>query len=137
MGLPDVENADDEEGARVRCYEFMSISSKYVFVRWSVFNLLTRAFAIGLVLFALGSTVAGIYYLIDPAAAEGMETAGLSAGWLTLGVGAFCAAIGAVLLRARPYRPDLGDQTWTLTAGQDRGVDHLRSWWTGAPKPRS
>ena len=43
-------------------------------------------------------------------------------------------ALGAVLLRARPYRPDLGD---SLSSGHDlratRPSDPLRRWWTGDP----
>ena len=44
-------------------------------------------------------------------------------------------ALGAVLLRARPYRPDLGD---SLGAGHDlraaRRSDSPRRWWTGDSK---
>jgi hypothetical protein len=53
------------------------------------------------------------------------------------GVLAFAAvllAVGAVLLRARPYRPDLGDP---LVSGHDlratRPGDPQRRWWTGDP----
>jgi hypothetical protein len=51
-----------------------------------------------------------------------------------LAFGAVLLALGAVLLRARSYRPDLGD---SLAAGHDlratRPTDSHRRWWTGDP----
>ena len=51
-----------------------------------------------------------------------------------LAFGAVLLALGAVLLRARPYRPDLGDP---LASGHDlratRSTDSPRDWWTGDP----
>lgn len=56
--------------------------------------------------------------------------------WLFVGTGVFALAVGALLLRARPFRPDLGDVPWLAgRAGgyperrERRGV--ARSWWTG------
>ena len=49
-----------------------------------------------------------------------------------LAFAAVLLALGAVLLRARPYRPDLGD---SLASGHDlrlsRPADSPRRWWTG------
>ena len=43
-------------------------------------------------------------------------------------------ALAGVLLRARPYRPDLGD---SLASGHElrasKSTDSQRSWWTGDP----
>jgi hypothetical protein len=51
-----------------------------------------------------------------------------------LAFGVVLLALGAVLLRARSYRPDLGD---SLAAGHDlratSPTDSHRRWWTGDP----
>jgi hypothetical protein len=51
-----------------------------------------------------------------------------------LAFAAVLLALGAVLLRARPYRPDLGDP---LASGHElratRPTDPPRRWWTGDP----
>ena len=53
-------------------------------------------------------------------------------GATVLAFGAVLLALGAVLLRARPYRPDLGD---SLASGHDLRApgptNPPRRWWTG------
>jgi len=112
----------------------MPVVAWYQRLHWRLFNVCARLFG----LMALASGVAfsswAAYYAINPSASEGIETGGLPVSAVDAVVGAFSLVVGTAVLRAQPYRPDLGDATWAFRArkGANRDVNR-RSWWTGEP----
>jgi hypothetical protein len=96
--------------------------SSYARFHWRLFNVLARLFGIMALLVGAGFCAWGVYFAIDPGAAQGVETAGIPAGVLYVIVGAFSAAIGTPVLRIRPYRPALGDAAWTFTKSHDKSA---------------
>jgi hypothetical protein len=97
---------------------------------WRVFNVLVRA--LGLV--ALGSgalfTVLGIIRILQ----QGLLTSEGSPPLIILLVGLILCWLGASILQAPAYRPDLGDASWKFEPFRGkakRPASQRRSWWTG------
>jgi hypothetical protein len=110
----------------------MSFVTKYQSVHWSAFNVFIRMFALLAMLVSLTFLAWSIVLFRDPIAAGSVQTVGISPGLLFLTGGLLSAAVGVFLLRAKPYRPDLGDSTWSLSRTSTTKAD--RSWWTGGQK---
>ena len=89
---------------------FSAIATGVIFAAWSIWHILNSGTPVNL----------GVPE--DPRLARAVA----------LAFAAVLLALGAVLLRARPYRPDLGD---SLASGHDlrasRSTDPPRRWWTG------
>jgi hypothetical protein len=103
---------------------------------WRALNILQRT--AGFSATATGLLFGGwaIWYLVNPGEpppSDGPHDQRLGR-FAVLALGVVLLALGAVLLRARPYRPDLGD---SLASGHDlratRPGDAHRRWWTGDP----
>jgi hypothetical protein len=65
---------------------------------------------------------------------EGVPSAAPGPKLLILLVGMVVLAIGLAILRAQPYRPDLGDSSYLADpfgARAQRALPQRRSWWTG------
>ena len=97
---------------------------------WRMFNVLVRV--LGLAAMAGGAvfTLLGITRLLQPGA---LRVEGEPALVLLL-VGLLVLAIGAAILRAPPFRPDLGDVSWRFDpfgSKERRAARPKRSWWTG------
>jgi hypothetical protein len=103
---------------------------------WRALNVLQRIAGFGAT--ATGVIFGGwaVWFLVNPGAPlpADLPADPRLARLAVLAFAAVLLALGAVLLRARPYRPDLGD---SLAAGHDlratRSTDPLRRWWTGDP----
>jgi hypothetical protein len=104
---------------------------------WRALNVLQRIAGFGAA--GTGAIFAGwtIWYLMNPS--EPLEIPQFSSDPRLSRAAGFAfstvlLALAAVLLRARPYRPDLGDP---LTSGHDlrppRPTEAPRRWWTGDP----
>jgi hypothetical protein len=55
-------------------------------------------------------------------------------------LGAWCVLLGVAILRARTYRPDLGDASFLVDSfgvKLQRVFPPKRFWWTGDPRPDS
>ena len=112
----------------------MSILSSYERFHFRLFNVLARLFGLMAVLAAVNGAVAGIYHTVYPPT-EYIETLGLPEGLMDFLVSVFFATIGILILRVKPYRPDLGDGAWTLLVGKSgETTEQRRSWWTGEPR---
>lgn len=117
----------------------MSLLSWYQRLHLRVFNIGVRVF--GLMALVVGSVFGawGVFYAINPQAARNVDTAGLPIVGVYAAVAVFCSAVGVAALRVSPYRPDLGDRTWssrTARPGEDTSTKAARSWWTGDIKAR-
>jgi hypothetical protein len=103
---------------------------------WPVYNVLVKA--LGLV--ALGS--GAVYIAWGAARTLEWEFIGLeqAAAVAILPVGLLVAALGAAILHAPTYRPDLGDVLWQFdpfgTKSRPKSSSK-RSWWTGEPLTKS
>jgi hypothetical protein len=99
---------------------------------WRVFNVLVRA--LGLVAFLSGIvfTVWGAVRMLrmDFIRMEDAPTLAI------LPIGLLVGVVGAAILRAPTYRPDLGDVPWGFDpfgAKSRQSSPAKRSWWTGDP----
>ena len=108
----------------------MGIFVTYNRWHWRAFNILSRCFGVMAFIVAVAFLAFALYVAVRPAAAAGIETAGLSPSVLYLVVGGLVGTVAVVILRAPPYRPDLGDRTWSLSR-RASGPDGARDWWTG------
>ena len=108
----------------------MSWGRGYTRVHWSVFNIATRLAGIAAVLASLALGGWAIYFAIRPESSKNIETAGMSPVFLYVLAAVLVGLLGATLLGVRPYRPDLGDRTWT--ADVDTRKRTARHWWTGS-----
>jgi hypothetical protein len=102
---------------------------------WRVFNLLVRA--LGLVALVSGAifTVIGVLRILQ----LGLLRSEGSPPVIILLVGLIVLWLGASILQAPPYRPDLGDASWRFEPFRGkakRPSSQQRSWWTG-DRPRS
>ena len=105
--------------------------SSYARFHFRLFNVLARVFGLMAVLFAAGGAVAGINHTVYPPT-EYIETLGLPVGLMDFLVSVFFATIGILILRARPYRPDLGDGARVLPPTKfGETTEQRRTWWTG------
>jgi hypothetical protein len=108
---------------------------------WRLFNVLRRLLGIGAIVNGAVFVAWGLALLARPrstVAMNGVLATAASANLLVLLVGATALALGAVIVRARSYRPDLGDASWLLepqTAHAEKREG--RTWWTGDQKARS
>lgn len=102
---------------------------------WRALNILQRIAGFGAVAAGLIFGTWAVWQMLSPGpvAADFSQDPRLARA-AVLAFGAVLLALGAVLLRARPYRPDLGDP---LASGHDlratRSTDPRRRWWTGDP----
>ena len=97
---------------------------------WRMFNVLVRVLGLAALLSGAVFTVLGIMRLLQPAA---LQTEGDPALVLLL-VGLLVLAVGAAILRAPPFRPDMGDVSWRFDpfgSKERRSGGLKRSWWTG------
>lgn len=101
---------------------------------WRALNILQRIAGFGAMATGVIFAAWSIWHILDPGtpvAPPDLPEPRL-ASTAVLAFAAVLLALGAVLLRARPYRPDLGD---SLASGHDlrapRSTDPPRRWWTG------
>jgi len=102
---------------------------------WRALNILQRIAGFGAVAAGVIFATWAIWQILSPGAVPlDLSQDPRLAQAAVLAFGAVLLALGAVLLRARPYRPDLGDP---LASGHDlratRPTDSRRGWWTGDP----
>jgi hypothetical protein len=104
---------------------------------WRIFNVLVRAFGLMAVLCGIVFTSWAARLLVNPKATvnlEGVATAAVEPKLLLMLAGFVALAIGVAIVRARPYRPDLGDSSYLADpfgSGAQRAIPQRRSWWTG------
>jgi hypothetical protein len=117
--------------------------TRYEVWHWRVFNVFLRAFGLMALLAGMVFTLWGAVLLSRRQATvewEGMLTSATGPKLLILLVGLSTLALAIALLRARPFRPDLGDVSWLLdpfgAKAQRRSLPR-RSWWTGDRLPSS
>jgi hypothetical protein len=99
---------------------------------WRVFNVLVRTLGLvaltagaGFILWGAGRMLQLEFIRMEQATAL-----------IILPVGLLVAALGAAILRAPTYRPDLGDMIWQFDPSGSksrRAASSRRSWWTGEP----
>lgn len=109
----------------------------YARIHWSVFNVLVRLFGIMSTITSLVFIGWSAVFALYPEKTTDVSDAGFGAAPLFLTGGLVCTVVAIVLLRARPYRPDLGDSVWGFRTNKlpsQTGRATLRSWWTGEPK---
>jgi hypothetical protein len=105
---------------------------------WQRFNILRRLFSLMLMVFGVSALIAGIGLEVGfpaPTSSLGRFTAPV-----TFGLGLVCVYVSVIMMRRRPFRPDLGDIS--MWAGRAGGYDPTtargsepRSWWTGDQEP--
>ena len=104
---------------------------------WRALNVLQRVAGLGAA--GTGALYAGwaIWYLLHPSVSlqiPDFPTDLRLARYADLAFAAVLLGLAAVLLRARPFRPDLGD---SLASGYvlraSRPTEPQRRWWTGDP----
>ena len=104
---------------------------------WRALNVLQRVAGFGAA--STGAIFAGwaIWYLVhppEPVQIPELSTDPRLARGAVLAFAIVLLALAAVLLRARPFRPDLGDP---LSSGHElrpsRPAESPRRWWTGDP----
>lgn len=117
-------------------YRSMALTSTPGPRLWRGLNVLQRLAGFGTLAAGVTFGVWAIWFLRNPAMLA-PAVVGEDSRLATFAVLAFAVvllALGAVLLRARPYRPDLGD---SLASGHDlrptKPTDSHRRWWTGDP----
>ena len=112
----------------------MRLFAAYQRLHWRLFNIGIRLFGIAAGLATAGFVAWGVYFVTNPQGAEGLREGGLAAGSVYLVTAMATAALSYAMLRARPYRPDLGDRTWTFVrraSGKPSEPRGDRTWWTG------
>jgi hypothetical protein len=96
---------------------------------WRVFNVLSRLLGLGFLLGGLGFMLWGLWLLAHqamPFAVNGVASTGSGPKWIMTAVSGVIAVLGAVMLRVRPCRHDLGDEPFGRSPVADR-----RRYWTG------
>jgi hypothetical protein len=106
-------------------------------VVWRALNVLQRVAGISAAASGTIFTCWAVWFLLYPSMMPDVPQLSPDRRLSQFAVLAFAGvllSLAAVLLRARPYRPDLGD---SLAAGQDlrssRPAEPQRHWWTGDP----
>ena len=97
---------------------------------WRVFNVSVRALGLVALLYGAVFIVWGAARMVQLEFIRMEEAPSL----VILPVGLLVAALGAAILRAPTYRPDLGDVSWRFDpfgAKARRSSPSKRSWWTG------
>jgi hypothetical protein len=97
---------------------------------WRMFNVLVRVLGLTALVSGTVFTVLGISRIVQSGAIRIEGEPGL----ILLLVGLLSLAIGAAILRAPPFRPDLGDVSWRFDpfgSKEKRLARPKRSWWTG------
>ena len=108
---------------------------------WRVFNVIRRL--TGLLATFNGAVLAiwGASLLLRPERTidvQGVPSAAIWPKLVTLVVGIVAGVLGVLLVRARTYRPDLGDTSWFVEPQvARRQLRSGRNWWTGDPKRSS
>jgi hypothetical protein len=105
----------------------MRLFAAYQRLHWRLFNIGIRLFGIAAGLATAGFVAWGVYFVTNPQGAEGLREGGLAAGSVYLVTAMATAALSYAMLRARPYRPDLGDRTWTVCEAGLRQA--IRATW--------
>jgi hypothetical protein len=96
---------------------------------WRAFNVLVRGFGFFALVSGAALTAVGAIRLIQ----QGLVWSEEAPGLVLLAVGLLVSGLGAAILRAPAYRPDLGDVSWRFdpfgTLARTR--TQAGSWWTG------
>ena len=115
--------------------------SSYDKWHWRVFNIGCRLFGLLAMLNGTIFTIWGIALLLSPQSTidvEGVPTAALGPKLGMLAIGLLTLVLGVMVVRARTYRPDLGDVSWLIQPQVARGqLRSRRNWWTGDRKGSS
>ena len=117
--------------------------ARYEVWHWRAFNILLRGLGLMAMLVGTVFTLWGAVLLAQRQATvewEGELTAATGPKVIILLVGLGTLALAIALLRARPFRPDLGDASWLIDpfgAKAQRTSRPRRSWWTGDRLPPS
>jgi hypothetical protein len=102
---------------------------------WRVFNVLVRALGLVAAVSGVIFTVLGVTRILQ----QGLLTAEGSPPLIILLVGLILCWLGASILQAPAYRPDLGDTAWRFEpfgGKAKRPRSSGRSWWTGDRRSR-
>jgi hypothetical protein len=97
---------------------------------WRRFTIFIRL--LGVLAMAVGVVMAvgGLDHLLRGGAGSSDGTPVSRADAIAIAfAGLFGAVVGMALLRARPYRPDLGDHAFGQPSAEQ--VHQRRNWWTG------
>jgi hypothetical protein len=111
---------------------------------WRRFNILIRLSGLMAVVFSLACLAGAVRFTVHPEQATNIEPPGQSVSENVV-LGLAVALLAALVLTARPYRPDLGDRAFSdhslrwllgLPSGWERPKPrHVesarRNWWTG------
>jgi hypothetical protein len=103
---------------------------------WSLTNIVARFVGLMFGLTSLAFTVDAARAWIDREPREGIPSDPVTAAYFSLFVGLLSGAIAFGALRVKPYRPDLGDRTFSWSRAGAKGGEQRsqrRSWWTGEP----
>jgi hypothetical protein len=87
---------------------------------WRIFNVVARLWGIGFLLAGLLGLPQVLFFKSPPPSDDG----------LVLAVSLFAVVVGVLVIRVRPYRPDLDGYASAFKSTYER----QRTWWTGEPK---
>jgi hypothetical protein len=102
---------------------------------WRVFNILVRALGLVALVSGVLFTVLGVIRILQ----QGLLTSEGSPPLIILLIGLILSWLGASILQAPSYRPDLGDASWRFepfSSKARRRPSSGRSWWTGDRQSR-
>lgn len=112
---------------------------------WRVYNITRRAVGVGMLCVGAVLATYTVRLLVDPGAVllvNGIPTPDVAPRLVALVASLAAMGVGIVLLRLRPYRPDLGDISWLSApfearerARTESPDEKRRDWLTGDPLP--
>ena len=100
-----------------------------------LFNITARLLALAMTFVGGGSFIQGAIWMLSPSSTlsvNGVQTTDVAPKLAFVVLGLVVMALGILLLRASPYRPDLGDRT--IAFPRRKEPPGQRSWWTGEPR---
>ena len=108
----------------------------YVRWHWSLFNVLVRVMGIWFGGAGVVALASGVFYVLNPLKTVNRSEGPVGAVIACFVLGVLLALFSVVLLRVRPYRPDLHHATSNVASRDGPGTltTSTRSWWTGLPK---
>ena len=113
----------------------MAIIDSFQGVHWRTFNVLTRLLGLGMLCVAGLFLSLAFYLTLSPEFGKNLQTAGFSPSVIYAVGGAFAGLLGFLFVRVGPYRPDLGDRTWSFVVKRQTPEQAARrNWWTGEPR---